>query len=185
MPAIVRVLGISGSLRKGSYNTALLRAAQELAPDNVQISLYDLASIPLYNSDLSHEGGPEAVQHFKETIRAADALIFAVPEYNYSIPGVLKNAVDWASWPAQTSPLSGKPVAVMGAGGRFGTVRAQLHFRQVALYTNMLALNKPELMVQLAWEKFDSEGRLTDEATRGQLRDLLTALEQWTRQLQR
>jgi chromate reductase, NAD(P)H dehydrogenase (quinone) len=183
MAPSITVLGISGSLRAGSFNTALLRAAQELAPQGMVIDIYDLSPIPLYNADLEQEGGPEAVGHFKEAIRAADALLFAVPEYNYSIPGVLKNAIDWASRPAQSSPLSGKPIAMMGAGGRFGTVRAQLHFSQIALFANMFALNKPELMIPMAWEKFDGQGRLTDGATREQLGGLLAALGAWTNQL--
>ena len=179
----IRVVGVSGSLRSASYNTGLLRAAQQLAPERMTISIADISAIPLYNGDLDRDGGPDAVQQLKETLRAADALLFAIPEYNYSIPGVLKNMIDWVSRPPQTSPLNGKPTAIMGAGGRFGTVRAQLHFRQIAVFTNLLVLQKPELMVQAAWEKFDENGSLIDEQVRGQLRDVLVALASWTQRL--
>lgn len=178
----VHVLGFSGSLRRGSLNTALLRAASELLPDGMTLEIHDLAAIPLYNGDVEASGVPAPVQAFKERIAAADALLIATPEYNYSISGVLKNALDWASRPVP-SPMSGKPLAIAGAGGRFGTVRAQLHLRQIAVYLNLLPLNKPELMIPLAWEKFDAEGRLTDEPTRTALRDLLVALGDWTRLL--
>ncbi len=181
--ASIRVVGISGSLRSGSYNTGLLRAAQQLAPEGMVVDIADIAAIPLYNGDLDRDGGPAVVHELKETLRAADALLFAIPEYNYSIPGVLKNVIDWVSRPPQTSPLNGKPTAIMGAGGRFGTVRAQLHFRQIAVFTNLLVLNKPELMVQAAWEKFDEKGDLSDEQVREQVRDLLVALADWTQRL--
>lgn len=182
MTTPVHVLGISGSLRKDSYNTALLRAATELLPDGMTLEIHDLSAIPLYHGDVEAAGVPAPVAAFKERIAAADALLIATPEYNYSLPGVLKNALDWASRPVP-SPLSDKPLAIMGAGGRFGTVRAQLHLRQIAVYLNLLPLNKPELMVPLAWEKFDAAGRLNDDPTRAALRDLLAALERWTRRL--
>lgn len=182
MTTPVHVLGISGSLRKDSFNTALLRAAAELLPDGMTLEIHDLAEIPLYNGDVEETGAPASVLAFKTRIAAADALLIATPEYNYSVPGVLKNALDWASRP-MPSPMHGKPLAIMGAGGRFGTVRAQLHLRQIAVYLNLLPLNKPELMIPLAWEKFDSTGRLTDEPTRAALHELLIALGTWTRQL--
>jgi len=180
----IHVLGFSGSLRKASYNAALLRAAAELLPEKMSLEIFDLSPIPLYNNDIEVAGVPEAVQNFKARIKAAEALLIVTPEYNYSIPGVLKNAIDWASRPPRESPLSGKPLAMMGAsGGASGTMRAQMHLRQVCVFTNMLPLNKPEVYVTKAAEKFDAEGRLTDEATRQRIRELLTALRDWTRKL--
>jgi chromate reductase len=172
----IRVLGISGSLRKGSYNTGLLRAASELLPEEMTLETFDLSRIPLYNDDVRALGYPEPVQEFRDRIAAADALLIATPEYNFSIPGVLKNAIDWASRPPNP-PLDGKPVAIMGAStGNFGTVRAQMHLRQVCVNTNMLPLNKPEVLVMRAQEKFDPDGLLVDQTARGFIRDLLAAL---------
>ena len=177
------ILGIAGSLRRGSYNRALLRAAQQLVPAHVTLDLFDLADIPLFNQD--EEGKPPpAVVEFKARIRAADAVLFATPEYNYSIPGVLKNAIDWASRPSDDNTWSGKPVAVIGASvGRLGTARAQYHLRQVFVTLNMYALNQPEAMISNASELFDAEGNLTDEKTRDHVRRLLNQLALWTCQL--
>jgi len=184
MAAPVRVLGFSGSLRKGSYNSALLRAASEVLPEGMSLQIFDLSPIPLYNADVEAAGVPEIVGNFKARIAAADALLIATPEYNYSIPGVLKNAIDWASRPPNASPLNGKPLAIMGASnGPGGTIRAQMHLRHVCVFTNMLPLNKPEVRIIRAAEKFDAEGLLTDEATRKELRALLEALAAWTRRL--
>jgi chromate reductase, NAD(P)H dehydrogenase (quinone) len=183
MPTEVHVLGISGSLRKGSFNSGLLQAALKLLPEGMSLELYDLAGIPLYNEDVLTVGIPPAVAHFKSHIAAADALLIATPEYNFSIPGVLKNAIDWASRPIQDSPLNDKPLAIMGAGGVMGTTRAQYHLRQVAVFTNMHPLNRPEVAVTLARTKFDANGNLTDEATRQAVRKLLAALADWTRRL--
>jgi len=183
----VEVLGIGGSLREGSYNRALLRAAQGLAPNEMQIRIFDndtLAAIPLFNEDVRQRGEPQAVQTLKQEIRQADALLFAIPEYNHSISGVLKNAIDWASRPANESPLDGKPVALMGAStGISGTIRAQMHFRQVCVFTNMLPLNKPQVFVANAVEKFDSNGNLMDEDARKFVGGLMQALLAWIRQL--
>jgi chromate reductase len=180
----VHVLGISGSLRKGSYNTRLLAAASELLPEGMTLEIFDLSSIPLYNDDVRAVGFPKAVQEFRERIASADALLIATPEYNFSIPGVLKNAIDWASRPPDP-PVNGKPVAMMGAStGNFGTVRAQMHLRQVCVFCNMFAVNKPEVLVMRAQEKFDANGRLVDETTRTFIRDLLVALSDWTQRLQ-
>ncbi|MDZ7292114.1 MAG: NAD(P)H-dependent oxidoreductase [candidate division KSB1 bacterium] len=180
----IHVLGFAGSLRKASYNAALLRAASELLPEGMTLEIFDLAPIPLYNNDVEAAGAPEAVRNFKECIRTADALLIATPEYNYSIPGVLKNAIDWASRPPKDSPLSGKPLAIMGAStGQWGTVRAQLHLRQICFANNMFPLNKPEVLVTRAAEKFDAAGRLTDETTRKYVRALLEALHAWTLRL--
>jgi chromate reductase len=183
MAAKITVLGISGSLRKASFNSGLLRTAQELLPEDMILEIYDIANIPLYNEDIWAAGVPEVVKDFKARIAAADALLIATPEYNYSIPGVLKNAIDWASRLPKDSPLNDKPIAIMGAGGIMGTSRAQAHLRQVAVYTNMHPLNKPEVHVQRSWEKFDAEGNLTDEPTRQLVQQLLVALDAWTRRL--
>jgi len=182
--ADIHVLGISGSLRKSSYNTALLTAASELLPEDMTLETCDLSPIPLYNEDVRSLGYPKAVKEFRDRIAASDALLIATPEYNYSIPGVLKNAIDWASRPPDY-PLDGKPAAIMGAStGSFGTVRAQMHLRHVCVGCNMLPLNDPEVLMMRAQEKFDARGRLTDETTRGLVRDLLVALSDWTRRLQ-
>ncbi len=183
MAEYIHVLGISGSLRKHSVNTGLLRAAQLLLPEDMALDIYELTNIPLFNEDLMAAGIPEAVKDFKARIAAADALLIATPEYNYSISGVLKNAIDWASRPPKESPLNDKPIAIMGAGGMMGTVRAQAHLRQVAVFTNMHPLNKPEVTIQRAHEKFDAEGNLTDEPSRQMVQQLLIALDAWTRRL--
>ncbi len=177
------ILGLSGSLRKGSYNSGLLRAAQQVLPAGVILEIFDLASIPLYNGDVEAAGFPEPVREFKARILAADALLIATPEYNYSIPGVLKNALDWASRPLKENPFNGKPVALMGAGGQFGTARAQMHLRQVALALDLLPLNRPEVMIQRAAEKFDPDGNLTDDSIRQRIKLLLEALVEWTQRL--
>ncbi|GEM88124.1 NADPH-dependent FMN reductase [Meiothermus granaticius] len=180
----MKVLGISGSLRQGSYNTALLRAALELAPPGMQIEPFEIGNFPLYNEDLRVAGLPPAVQAFRQAIQAADALLFATPEYNYSVPGVLKNAIDWASRPPNDQPLAGKPVAIMGAStGNFGTVRAQMHLRQMCVFLDMHPLNKPEVLVFRAAEKFDAQGHLVDATARDLVRGLLLALQDWTQRL--
>ncbi len=180
MMASIQILGISGSLRHHSYNTGLLLAAQELAASHVQIEIADLAAIPMFNADLVAMGEPESVQIFKDQILGADAVLIATPEYNHSIPGVLKNALDWASRPRKESPLAGKPAAVIGAGGMFGTIRAQQHMVQIAVALNMHVMNRPQLLVERAWEKFSADGILADETTRQRLGDVLEALERWT-----
>ncbi|MDQ3547897.1 MAG: NAD(P)H-dependent oxidoreductase [Chloroflexota bacterium] len=181
-----RILGIPGSLRKASFNRGLIRAAQEVAPEGVEIELYDLGEIPLYNGDVEAQGVPAAVQAFADQIRAADALLIATPEYNYSIPGVLKNAIDWASRPSVKNPLRHKPVALMGAsGGMYGTARAQLAMRQVlASVIEAHTMIKPELLVNQAGQKFDSDGNLTDDDTRERLAALIEGLVAWSNRLE-
>ncbi len=181
----LRVLGIAGSLRAGSYNRALLRAAQELAPEGMEITLFErLREIPPYDEDLRAHGEPEPVTALKEAIRAADALLIATPEYNYSVPGVLKNAIDWVSRPPDRSPLRDKPAAIMGAsGGLSGTAKAQHHLRQIFVFTQTHALLQPEVQVRNAATVFDANGRLTDERTRDFVRRQLVALAEWTRRL--
>lgn len=176
----LRVLGIAGSLRAGSYNRALLRAAGELLPEGMVLETAEIADLPAYNDDVNAQGPPPAVVELKSRIAAADALLIATPEYNYSIPGVLKNAIDWLSRPPNP-PLSGKPTAIMGAStGMVGTARAQYHLRQVGVFTNMLILNRPEVLIPRAQEKFNERGELTDERTRDAVRRLLEALKSWT-----
>lgn len=174
---------MSGSLRRGSFNTGLVRAALDMPPDGMTIETHDLAAIPIYNDDVRVAGYPPEVAAWREAIRRADALLIATPEYNYSVPGVLKNAIDWASRPPD-QPLDGKPLAIMGAsGGLGGTMRAQYHLRQIAVFVNLLPLNRPELMVRSAAEKFDADGTLTDQDTRKRVRTLLEALAAWTKRL--
>jgi chromate reductase, NAD(P)H dehydrogenase (quinone) len=178
----IRILGFAGSLRRASYNRGLLRAAREDAPDGVDIGEFDLSTIPLFNEDVEARGDPPPVRELKEHIRAADALLIATPEYNYSIPGVLKNAIDWASRPPRDSPLLHKPIALMGASpGGFGTVRSQLALRQVFVFTKSYVLLEPEVHVSAAGDKFDAEGNLIDAETRRNVRALVMALVEWAR----
>ncbi len=184
----IRVLGISGSLRKGSFNSALLRAAIEIAEAEklpLVFETADIQEIPVYNEDLRTSAGafPPPVQAFREAIGRADAVLFVTPEYNYSITGVLKNAIDWASR-APAQPFAGKPYAVMGAsGGMSGTMRAQYHLRQIAVFLDLHALNTPEVFVRNAKDMFDADLKLTDAATRKVVAQQLAALVAWTRRL--
>jgi chromate reductase len=181
----VRILGIAGSLRRQSYNRALLRAATQLAPEGAAIDIFELDGIPPFSED-DEQDPPAKVVEMKRRIREADAVLFVTPEYNYSIPGVLKNAIDWAARPYGDSAWSGKPAAIMGASpGRIGTARAQYHLRQVMVFLNMFPLNQPEVMVGAANERFDAEGNLTDEQTREYVRRLVQSLVDWTRRLGR
>jgi chromate reductase, NAD(P)H dehydrogenase (quinone) len=179
----VRILGIAGSLRRASYNRAALRAAIELVPEGATLDVFELHGIPLFNQD--DEGNPPLqVVEFKRRIREADSLLFATAEYNYSVPGVLKNALDWASRPYGDSAWSEKPAAIMGASpGNIGTARAQYHLRQIFVYLNVLPINKPEVMIGNAAARFDAAGKLTDETTKNFIRELLRNLVAWTRQL--
>ena len=177
-PQPVRVLGISGSLRRGSYNTGLLRAAADLLPEGMSLELFDLREVPLFDADLESDGFPPPVQRLRERIGAADGLLIAAPEYNYSVSGVLKNAIDWASRPP-ASPLDGKPLAMMGAGGRSGTLRAQTHLREIALHNSMRVLIDPEVFVPFARRKFNDEGELTDPKIRERISEMLTAFRDW------
>jgi chromate reductase, NAD(P)H dehydrogenase (quinone) len=184
-PSPLYVLGIAGSLRTGSYNRALLRAAQEEAPQGMQIALYEIAPIPFYNADIEAQGDPESVATFKAAMRAADALLIATPEYNHGVPGVLKNALDWASRPHRASPLDCKPVAVMGAtAGRGSTLQAQAQVREALVYAGSCTLAQPELSLSRAGTAFDDAlqpARLTDADTRSALHELLKAFAQWVR----
>lgn len=176
----LHILGLSGSLRAESYNSALLRAAAELLPADMRLETISLADLPLFNQD-NETPFPPAVERLRARIAAADALLIAAPEYNSSITAALKNAVDWASRPPR-QPLAGKPVGIIGAStGNFGTVRAQLHLRQILTHVGALTLPKPEVLVARAETAFDQHGNLVDETARGFLRDHLAALGRWTR----
>jgi len=179
----IKILAFAGSLRKESYNKALIETAKELAPENVEIEIFDLAKIPLYNQDLE-QSMPEPVKEFKKKIKEADAILIATPEYNRSVPGVLKNAIDWASRPHGDNSFDDKPVAVFGAtgGSVVGTSAAQLHLRQIFSFLNMHPVEKPQLYITGASEKING-GRVVDEQTRELIKELVKALVQWTLRL--
>jgi chromate reductase len=176
----IRILGFAGSLRKASFNKMTLNAAIKLAPENAEIEVFDLEGIPPFNQDFE-ASPPEKVMEFKEKIRAADAVLIVTPEYNYSIPGVLKNAIDWASRPHGDNVFKDKPVAIMGASiGMLGTARAQYHLRQTFVYLEMHPVNLPEVMIPHAPQKFDQNGELTDEFSKKVISNLLRKLVDWT-----
>jgi chromate reductase, NAD(P)H dehydrogenase (quinone) len=179
----ISVLGISGSGRKGSYNTALLNAARELAPEGMRVETFDISGFSLYNQDLEARMPPQ-VREFKRKIREADAILFAVPEHNYTLTAVLKNAIEWGNRPSNDNSWDNKPAAIMSASsGPRGGVRAQLHMRQILVDLNMYALNRPLLLVANEDDKFDANMKLIDPQTRETLRNLLVRLEEWTRLL--
>jgi chromate reductase len=179
-PTPVRVLGFAGSLRQASFNRALLRAAVELAPPGMTLNTFDLAEVPLYNGDVEAGGDPPGVAAFKQAIREADAVLMVTPEYNHGVPGVMKNAVDWASRPPRGAALDRKPVGIIGASpGQTGSARGQSQLRQAFEFTNSYCMPQPEILVFRAHEKFDADGRLTDEATAKYLRGYLEALMAW------
>lgn len=177
------ILGIAGSLRRQSYNRAALEAAKHLAREGVAITAFDISGIPPFNQD-DELTPPATVAEFKRQIRAADALLFVTPEYNYSIPGVLKNAIDWASRPYNDNAWSGKPAAIMGASiGTLGTARAQYHLRQIFVNVNVFTINQPEVMIANAPERFDHDGRLIDEISKKLIRQLLLNLQAWANRI--
>ena len=179
----VRILGIAGSLRRDSYNRATLRAAVELAPEGASIEVFELDGIPGFNQD-QEQNPPAKIVELKQRIREADAILFVTPEYNYSVPGVLKNAIDWASRPYGDSAWNGKPAAIMGASiGAIATARAQYHLRQMMVFLNMFPVNQPEVMIGNASERFDTQGNLTDDTTKDLMRQLLQNLVDWTRRI--
>lgn len=179
----LHIVGISGSLRRASLNSGLLRAAQALLPAGVTMEIAPLHDIPLYNGDLDGATQPAPVAVLKATLARADGVLFACPEYNYSFTGVLKNAIDWASRPRINAPLIGMPVAMVGAGGKYGTVRAQLQLRQVLVETQSLAMAKPEFMLSMPRDKFDAEGNLTDEGVQRELEAFLKEFVAWVERL--
>lgn len=178
------ILGIAGSLRRESYNRGALRAAQQLTPDGSRIDTFEIDGLPGFNQD-DEAQPPTKVVELKQRVRSADAILFVTPEYNYSVPGVLKNAIDWASRPYGDSAWNGKPVAVMGASvGMLGTARAQYHLRQMFVFLNMYPVNQPEVMIASASKRFDEQGNLTDETSKKLIQQLLAELVKWTKLLQ-
>jgi chromate reductase len=181
----IRILGIAGSLRRESYNRAALRAATELVPEGATIDVFELDGVPGFNQD-EEQNPPAKIVELKRRVREADAILFVTPEYNYSVPGVLKNAIDWASRPYGDSAWNGKPAAMMGASiGAIGTARAQYHLRQMMVFLNMFPVNQPEVMIANAQDRFDAQGNLTDDATKDFIRQLLQSLVEWTRRIGR
>jgi chromate reductase, NAD(P)H dehydrogenase (quinone) len=171
---VFNVVAFAGSLRRGSYNRALLRETKELAPPTLHITIYELDMIPLYNDDVDAAGAPPSVAQLRRAVRESDAVLIAAPEYNHGVPGVLKNTIDWLSRPPRDNALNGKIAAVMGASlGMTGTARGQAQLRQALGATNTYALLQPEVLVARAHEKFDADGRLTDEGTRDVLATFL------------
>ena len=183
-PKALNVVAIPGSLKRASINRALLCAAAELAPEGLAIRVHGLEEIPLFNEDVEAQGMPAGVQVLRRAAAEADALLIATPEYNHSVPGVLKNAVDWMSRPPKPHPFDGKPVGVLGATpGAFGTRAAQYHLRQTLSALNAYVLPQPQILVRGASQLFDADGRLTDEATRNALSRYLTSFEAWIRRV--
>jgi len=181
----IKILAFAGSLRKGSYNRMAVNIATKVVPEDADIEVFDIEGIPPFNPD-QEATPPQKVKEFKSKIRGAEAILIATPEYNYSVPGVLKNAIDWASRPYGDNAFDGKPVGIMGASiGNLGTARAQYHLRQSLVFLNMFPLNQPEVMIPEAHEKFDEDGKLKDEHTREKIQELLQALVEWTRKLKR
>ena len=174
---MIHILAISGSLRAGSYNTAALRAAADIADSDVKVEVFPLNDLPMYNADDERQHGfPASVVEFRRLLEDADGLLIASPEYNYSVTGALKNALDWASRGGGESPLNGKPAAILGAGGRFGTLRSQLHLREILSHNELRVVQQPQVYVDRPREKFDDTPRLTDERALDQIRRLLAAL---------
>lgn len=179
----LNILGFAGSLRQGSYNRALLRAAGQLVPSGTRLEIFELDGIPLFNQDLEYSV-PERVKEFKQKIKANDALLIASPEYNHSVSGVLKNAIDWASRPHGDNSFQGKPVAIMSAStGMLGGARAQYHLRQMFVFLDMHPVNRPQVFVNFTAQKFDDKGEFLDEKGRDLIRELLANLADWTRKL--
>lgn len=188
IPPRLKLLAICGSLRAGSYNRALMRAAIDVRPPDVDVAEFDLRPVPFYDGDVEAQGDPGGVVALKDAIRAGDGLLIATPEYHHGIPGVLKNALDWGGRDPKgkgtvTSPLAGKPVGILGTGGLAGTARAQLNLRQVLAETRSFVMVQPGVTVPMARQKFDANFKLTDDAVRQQLVDFMKALADWTRRM--
>lgn len=182
----IRIAAFAGSLRKQSYNRALLDTAAALLPNDAVMTILDLNPLPMYNQDLEKDGFPPAAAEFRQQLADADAFLIATPEYNYSIPGVLKNALDWASRanPDRSKPMENKPLGIIGVGGRFGTARAQNHLRQIASHLGLITLNRPEVLISNYPQKvFDAENKLTDPTAIRLIGEQLTALVKMTKQL--
>ena len=183
MTSPLHIVGIIGSLRKASFNRSLMAVVPEVLPEGVTFEIAEIGDLSLFNQD-NEQTLPQAVQRMKEQIKKADAIIIATPEYNYSIPGVLKNAIDWASRPYGNNSFEGKAIGIMGASmGNIATARAQYHLRQCFVFLNGHLLNRPEVMVGSAQDKFDANGKLTDEHTREKVKELVSALIAWAQKL--
>ena len=183
MARTIKIVGICGSLRAGSYNKAVLRIAEEVKPADMTMETAEIGDFPLYNADIQAKGFPAPVERVAAQVKAADGLLFVTPEFNFSIPGALKNAIDWLSR-LSPQPCDDKPVAIMGAAaGALGTGRAQYELRRICVFLNMHPLNKPEVFIGAAHTKFDAAGKLTDEPTREFIKQLMAALDVWTRRL--
>ena len=179
----IKILGFAGSLRKGSFNKMLLNAVRELAPEEMEIEIFNLEGIVPFNQDFENEPN-EKLKTFKEKIRSADGLLIVTPEYNYSIPGVLKNAIDAVSRPYGTNPFEEKPIGIMGTSiSMLGSARAQYHLRQSLVFLNAYPMNKPEIMVPYAEKKFDQSGKLTDEFTLKMVKEFMANLLRWVNKL--
>lgn len=184
-PKPIKIVGIAGSLREKSFNRALLRAAQALASEGSEVEIAHVEDFPLYSADVQEQGFPEGVQRVTRQLVQADAVLLVTPEYNYSVSGVLKNALDWISRVPE-EPLKGKPVSIMGASmGMLGTARAQYHLRQILVFLQSHVLNGPEVFVGVAQEKFDESLNLVDESTRNHVAKHMAALSAWALRLQR
>jgi chromate reductase, NAD(P)H dehydrogenase (quinone) len=181
--ANIHIVAFTGSLRKSSFNTAAINAATQLLPENCTLELLDISALPHYNQELDGDNTPQSVLTLAEKVASADAILFSTPEYNYSVPGVLKNAIDWLSR-QQPQPFAGKPAAVMSASmSVFGGARAQYHLRQIMIYLDVHFINKPEVMIAGAHNKFNEQGELTDDTTRDFIQQLITALVSWSGKL--
>lgn len=181
----MKILAFAGSLRKGSYNKSLLRAVRNAAPDRMNITIFNLEGIPLFNADVESEGDPQKVQEFKVAIREADGILIASPEYNHGMTGVTKNAVDWATRPPKDAPIGEKPVGIIGASpGITGTARSQDQLRQSLKSINAYCMALPEFLLFRAGEKFDENGVLTDESSRKHIDKYLDAFEKWVSRFQ-
>lgn len=179
----LKILGMAGSLRQKSFNRALLKEATHLVPDEAEIEIFELDGIPGFNQDKENDP-PQKIKDLKEKVRAADALLFVTPEYNYSVPGVLKNAIDWASRPPGDNVFKGKPAAIMGASiSMIGTARAQYHLRQMFVFLDVHPVNQPEVMVANATQKFDDQMKLTDDTSKDLMKKLLQKLVDWTKKI--
>lgn len=177
----IEVAAIVGSLRRQSFNRGLLRTAMLLRPDNMHLYEVSIRDLPYFNEDLEQGGYPTVVRQFREQLERADALLICTPEYSYSVPGVLKNALDWASRPAGRSALRGTPLAILGASiGRSGTMRAQLQLRQMAVPIGLLPLPEPEVYITFAGDKFNELGELTDQTSRELVETTMANLAEWT-----
>lgn len=177
---MIGVVAISGSLRRGSYNTALLEAAAELAPSMMKVEITPTADLPMFNPDIEEAGVPDAVSRYQKAVAEADALLLATPEYNWSTTAAMKNAIDWASRGGRDAPLYRKPIALLGVGGRFGTLRAQLHLREILGHNQAVLVQEPQVFVDRPKDKF-VDGRLTDPRTRDQVSRLLQSLDDLAR----